>query len=121
VPRDALADLPAEAKVLAEIERNEGPGLETELDLGKVGADVLRRSRTLEIDGRSEAEPAGFDDGEAETLVGRFELKRLVTAFAVDVDIRADVEFVGAGIARIGLRADGDAIVVGFGFLGDGR
>jgi hypothetical protein len=121
MPGDAFADLAAQAEIVGQVERDEGPWLETELDLGQVGADVLRRARAFEVDRRSEAEPARLDDGEAEALIGRFERERLVAALAVYVDIRADVEFIGPGIVGIGLRANRDAIAVGLGFLGDGR
>src|SRR5690606_8504540 len=50
-----------------------------------------------------------IDQRESEALVGRLELERRVAACAVEVEHRADVEIVGAGIARIDLRADADA------------
>jgi hypothetical protein len=95
--------------MVAQVERGERAGLDAELHLGDVGADVVCRAGALPVGHGTEREAAGIDQRDVEAVVGRLELEWDVAARAVDVDQRADVEFVRTRIAGIDLRAERDA------------
>src|SRR5690606_9883480 len=76
VTGDSLADLSAQTEADGQIERDEGAGLEAELDLGQLGADVLRGADALEIGDRAEPERARFEKREAEAVIRAFEAER---------------------------------------------
>src|SRR5690606_14529719 len=110
VPADALAQLGAEAEVLARLEANRAAELEAEADLRQIGADVLGGPRILEIGDRGEREAAAAHEIDTEAVVGRLEPERRVAAGDIEVDHRARLQVVGAGMPRRHLAAGRDAV-----------
>ena len=99
-------DLAAQAEVVAQLIGDECARLDAELHLGQRGTDVLGRARAFPVDHRAELQSAEIGQREAEALVRRLELERLVAARPVEREQRPDIVFVGARIAGIDLRAD---------------
>jgi hypothetical protein len=106
VPGDALSHLGANPEAVAHLVGGEGPRLDAELDLGQRGADVIRRAGAFPVEGRTEGEAAAVDQRDVETFVRRLEIELLADGLALVIDQRADVVFVGTGIAGIELRAE---------------
>src|SRR5690606_23960136 len=84
-------------------------------------ADVRGSPRPFEAEHRADSESTGVDQVEAEAVIRRFEAEYLVAACPLELDKRANVVGIGAGVARVDVGPEPDPRAYGAFVLRGGR